>query len=121
MKLVRDLLDGRMVDRHGRPLGRVDGLVLEQPDGAPPRVVCFESGLVTLARRLHPRLARWMRAVERRLGVSEGDPVRFPIQALRDVGVDVKLDVAAGETGARRWEKWLRKHVVGRIPGSGAR
>ena len=119
MRLVRDLLDNRMVDRHGRPLGRVDGLVLEQRDGAPPRVVGFESGLVTLARRLHPRLARWTRDLERWLGIAAGDPVRFPIDALRDVGVDVRLDVAASETDARRWEQWLRKHVVGRIPGSG--
>ena len=38
MHLVRDLLDKRVVDRDGVPVGRVDGLLMEVREGEPPRM-----------------------------------------------------------------------------------
>ena len=34
MDLVRDLLDKLVVDRNGREMGRVDGIVLDHRDGS---------------------------------------------------------------------------------------
>src|SRR5437762_7806215 len=61
MDLVRDLLDAQLVDRQDRQIGRVDGVLLEVRDGEPPRVAAMEVGAITLARRLHPALGRWLR------------------------------------------------------------
>jgi hypothetical protein len=34
--------------------------------------------------------------------------------------VDVKVDLEAERTPALAWEHWIRRHIIGRIPGSGA-
>jgi hypothetical protein len=38
---------------------------------------------------------------------------------VKTVGRDIKLDVAAKETGAIDWEIWIARHIIERIPGSG--
>ena len=56
MDLARDLLDKLLVDRNQRPLGRVEGIVLElRADRPAAGRAAMEVGLVTAARRLHPR------------------------------------------------------------------
>ncbi len=120
MDLVRDLLDKRVLDRKGVTLGRVDGIVLELREGRPPVVAAIESGLPTLARRLHRALVYFAEALERAAGTSDGSPVRIPCSRISEVGTDVTLDLEASETSALAWEDWVRRHVVGRIPGSGA-
>src|SRR5919108_461534 len=61
VRLTHDVLDSQLMDREGRPCGKVDGIVLVVGEhGTPPRVVALEVGALTLARRLHPRLARWL-------------------------------------------------------------
>ena len=118
MDLVRDLLDNRLVDRRARLMGRADGVILELRAGAAPRVTAVESGLTTLARRLHPRLVRWALRLERALGVPGGGAFRIPSERIVDIGIDVKLDVDADETTAYAWENWLRDHVIRHIPGN---
>jgi hypothetical protein len=118
MELVRDVLDNRLVDRRKRPMGRVDGVILAARDGAAPRVIAIESGLTTLLRRIHPGLARLAAAVAHRLGLSTR-PIRIPVAHVVAIAIDIELDVRAEETGAYRVERWLRDHVVRRIPGSG--
>jgi len=70
MDLVRDVLDKRVVDRNGREMGRVDRIVLELRDGQPPRVAAFEIGPSALATRVHPRLGRWVEALEHAVGLA---------------------------------------------------
>jgi hypothetical protein len=121
MNLVRDLLDMQLVDRRQRSIGRVDGVRLELRPGAPPRVAAMEVGIVTAARRVHPRLGRWIQALARRWSPVPLRPVRLPLQLVRDVGVDIELDVdASSDPRLLRVEKWLRRHVIARIPGGGA-
>ena len=57
MDLIRDCLDKQLSDRHGRKMGKVDGLVMQIEKGQQPRIAYIEVGAVTQARRLHPRLA----------------------------------------------------------------
>ncbi len=119
MQLVREVLDEQVIDRDGRRIGKVDDIVLEVEEGGPPTVAAIEIGPVTLARRIHPTLARWVAATMRWLGVGTGEPVRIPFEKLSRQGVDVRADVDGSQTNAFAWERWLRDHVIGRIPGSG--
>jgi sporulation protein YlmC with PRC-barrel domain len=116
--LVRDLLDQPVVDRNGRPMGRVDGLVLDLRDGAPPRVVSVAIGPVVLGRRLHPVVGRWVAAIEQACGVSEGRPVEI---AMNDVTLaahrEVRADCAIGDTAAATVEQRVRGWIR-RIPGA---
>jgi hypothetical protein len=117
MDLVRDLLDKLVADRHGRELGRVDSIVLEVREHAPPRVAAIEIGPVALASRVRPLLGRWMRGLEIALGIAEGRPLRIAFGDILDTRDRIKVDRAAGETAAlvveQRLRAWIRT-----IPGS---
>jgi len=117
MELVRDCLDKQVDDRNKRRMGRVDGIVLVlEPDRA-PRVAYIELGVETLMNRMSVRLgrrvARWMRKWN-----IDPDPFRIPWGKLK-VGLNtVSADVEAEKTPALEWELWLRKKVIGKIPGA---
>jgi hypothetical protein len=111
MDLVRDVLDKAVVDRNGREMGRVDGIVLEAGAGGPPRVAALEIGPSVLAYRLRPVLARWIEAAERAWGVDEGRPVRITTDDILRVELEVTADVAVGQTGAENIELRLRRWV----------
>ena len=97
-------------------MGMVDGLVLEVGDGRPPKVTHILIGGVTLARRLS-RPIRWLALwFARRYGVRGGEPYRIPWSAVRDVGVNITLDLDARETPALYWEDQVRRFVR-RVPG----
>lgn len=117
MDLIRDCLDKRVDDRSKRRMGRVDGIVLEVEPGRPPRVAYIELGVKTLMNRLSRRLgnpiSRWME--RRRIDTA---PYRIPWGKI-EVGLnEVRADVEAEKTPALEWELWLRKKVIGRIPGA---
>ena len=109
MDLIRDVLDNQLVDRNQRRMGKVDGIVIRIPEHGPPKLAFVETGLVTKARRLHPRLAEW---------VSRwGNPYRIPWRRIVDIGVDVEIDIDAKETPLLATEFRLRR-LLKKIPGS---
>ena len=119
LHLVRDVLDKPLVDRKGDPMGRVDGVVIESAgDGSPPRVARIECGFPVLARRLHPRLARWVQALGQRFGVRGGRIYRISWSRVKSIKVEIPLDLDADRTPALRWEHWLRQRVVRWVPWS---
>lgn len=120
MELFRDVLDSRLVDRQGRAAGRVDGIVAEVRDGKPPVVTALESGVPELIRRVNLRAGGWVEAIGRRWGLRGGEVYRVSISKVRDVGMDIDLDLDARDTPLFAWERWLRERVISRIPGSGA-
>ena len=117
LALVRDLLDKRVIDRRGRDMGRVDGIVLDMREGAGPRVLAIEIGPVALAHRLSPTFGRWVAALELAFGVDHGRPVRIPFADILEITDSVKVDRAFGETAAATIEQRLRAWI-GRIPGA---
>lgn len=118
--LIRDVLDAQLLDRRGRKIGRVDGIVLELPAGRPPRVAGLEVGGVVCARRIHPQLARWFDALGQLLGFST-DPAFIDIDHVREIDVDVKLGLlASDEPRLLHVEKWVRERIVGKVPGAGS-
>jgi sporulation protein YlmC with PRC-barrel domain len=111
MDLVRDLLDKAVFDRNGREMGRVDGIVLEQGNGGPPRIAAIEIGPTVLAYRIRPSLARWADAFERAWGVGDGRPVRIAARDITKIDEDITVDVAIGQTAAEAVEQKLRRFL----------
>ena len=118
MELIRDCLDKQLSDRDGRKMGKVDGIVMLIDEGKRPRIAYVETGGVTQARRLHPRLAKWVARISKRWRVDKSDPFRIPWSKVVVSGIDVTVNVEAEKTPALAWEKWLRRKVIGRIPGA---
>lgn len=117
MDLFRDCLDKELEDRNHRRMGRVDGLILEVEDGHPPRVAYVEVGVKTLMDRLSRRLGTATARLLKKLGIDT-EPYRIPWGKLH-IGLNtVHADVEAEKTPALEWELWLRKKVIGRIPGA---
>ena len=116
MKVVRDVLDKLVIDRHEREMGRVDGILLDCRPGQAPRLSALLIGPSALGFRLHPTLGRLVAAVERALGIDQGRPVRIDFGDVSRIDSDVKVDVAISDTAAGIVEQRLRKWVV-RIPG----
>jgi hypothetical protein len=107
--LVRDVLDQLVVDRNGRVMGRVDGILLEQDANRPPRVTDILLGPAVLAERVHPALGRVVRRIEGWLGLDAGRPVRIPVDAIDRIDTRVHLRVPIGETAAGDTERRLRR------------
>ncbi len=116
MDIIRDVLDNQLVDRNNCKMGRVDGIVMELRDNKPPRLAYIEVGVPTLARRLHPRLERWVAALLGKWG-AHNQSFRIPFSKVRDVGIDVNVDLDAEATPVLAYEKWLREHFIERIGG----
>jgi hypothetical protein len=115
INLVRDVLDNLLVDRNDRCVGRVDGIVLELRKNRPPKVVAIEMSAATLGHRIHPLAGRIAAALASRLGA---EPVRLPISTIRNVGVDIDLDVdAERDPRLLKFEKWLSRTIIRKIPG----
>jgi hypothetical protein len=116
MHLVRDLLDNQVRDEKDRPMGKVDGIVLVLRQGRPPRVAAIELGMSTLLGRISPRLGRLASRLERRWGITDGEPVRIPLNKIDSIGIDVKVNVDADRTTVYDWERWIRRALIERIP-----
>ena len=117
--VVRDVLDQQLLDLHQRKMGRVDGIIMEIRNGAPPRLLYLEVGWVALARRLHPRLGRWLSAWFGQSAKRYGEAFRIPWTQVREIGIDIRVAMDAEQTPALAWERWLWEKILRRIPGSG--
>ncbi|MBA1144731.1 hypothetical protein [Mesorhizobium neociceri] len=119
MKLLRDILDKQVLDRNHVKIGKVDGLVAELRPGKPPMIVSIELGSITLARRLGQRPGHLMAGLAAKLGGKRhARPHRIAWGKVRDIGIDIELDIDVRETSIFAWQDWLRDHVIGRIPGA---
>jgi sporulation protein YlmC with PRC-barrel domain len=114
--LTRDVLDKQVIDRNGREMGRVDGIVLDHRPGEAPRVSALLIGPSVLGDRLHPVIGRWVAAFEHALGIGEGRPVRIEAGDVTRIDDDVRVDLAVGETAAGIVEQRLRAWLT-KIPG----
>jgi hypothetical protein len=118
VNLVRDVLDQQLIDREGRHAGKVDGIGIEIRDGGPPRVAYLDMGTDVLARRISPRVERWLQGWRKRLGRKPLEPFRVPWSKVTKVELSVEADFDAAREGADHVERWLAEHVIGRIPGA---
>ena len=118
MYLARDCLDNRLLDRHGKPVGHIDGIVMTIEGESQPRITAVELGSVVQARRVSARVGRWVERLSQRWGKMRPNPYRVPWSALERGDHDYRIDADAADVPTLAWEHWLRKHVIGRIPGA---
>lgn len=112
-----DLLDRQVLDREGRPVGKVDDIELALESGR-MRVTALLLGPQALGGRLGGRLGRWIAAMAQRIGDHDG-PIRLPIEDVGAFDVSIELKVPAEEIGrVGDLEDWLRDHFISRIPGA---
>lgn len=118
--LRRDVLDQLLKDRKHREFGRVDGVIVYLRQDRPPRLGEIELGMFTVLRRVNRRFAAWVERVASRVSPVRLDSVRLPFKDIRFTGLDIEMPVDA-ETDDRllRAEKWLRGHLIKRLPGAG--
>jgi hypothetical protein len=117
MELIRDCLDKQLVDQNNSNMGKCDGIVMRIGNGQ-PEITHIELGSVTRARRLHPRLGKWVADLVQRWGLAAHDPFRVPWSKVVVTGVTVTVGLEGEKTPAFAWEKWLRRNVIGKIPGA---
>ncbi|HEY2895654.1 MAG TPA: hypothetical protein VGJ12_00845 [Gemmatimonadaceae bacterium] len=116
--LVRDLLDKQLVDREGELLGRIDGIVMSYSADAPPQITHFELGAQTLARRLPSPFRRVLAWLAHRFSPRGSQPYRIEVSRIIHLGRTIKIDIDGTRSAARETERWVRDHIIGRIPGS---
>jgi hypothetical protein len=110
-------LDNRLLDRKGNPVGHIDGVIMTIDGGAQPRITAIEVGSVVQARRIGPRIARWVERLSERFGRMRPNPYRIAWSALEPGPHDYRVDAIAAELPQLAWEHWLRERVIRRIPG----
>jgi LmbE family N-acetylglucosaminyl deacetylase len=117
--LGRDVLDKQIIDAEETKMGRVDGIVLAIDGDAQPHIDHLELGFAVLARRLHPRLERWLQSLRERWSVRRSARQVIPWAKVSDLTVEhLQVDFKAWDTPAFDWERAARK-VVKKIPGAG--
>lgn len=112
-----EILDQQLLDRDRRCMGMVDGVALELREGRPPRVTHLLVGGEVLGRRLSRPIGPLVVWIARRWGVLRNGPYRIPWSLVRDVGVDITVDLDARETPLLQWEERVRR-LVRKLPGS---
>jgi sporulation protein YlmC with PRC-barrel domain len=119
LRIVRDVLDKKLLDSDECVMGRVDGIVIEFPEGRQPRLVRLEIGGEILAARVAGWLVRPVRWLAESWGPRRARTVTIDWKHVKRMGRDVHVDISADDTEALAWEHWLAEHVIGKIPGSG--
>jgi sporulation protein YlmC with PRC-barrel domain len=111
------LLDRRVVDRHGRVLGKVDDLELDTDDSGRLHVSAVLMGPEALGRRLGGRLGAFVSSFGR-LRADDGAPPRIAWVHVVEVAEEVRTDLDGDDLEFPRSERWLREHMVEPLPGS---
>ena len=117
MDVVRDVLDKAVIDRNGREMGRIDGILLEQQPDQPLRLAAVLIGPAALGDRVHPRLGRLVRWIERRFGVDHNRPARVEFADIEHIETKVRLRLTISDTAVAAVEQRLRSWLL-RLPGS---
>lgn len=116
------LLDRQIVDSADMPVGKVDDLEFQMPeDDGLPVLTDILCGHAALLGRLDRRLGTAGEMLRRviRPDVDPG-PARIPWSAVIDVATDVRLAGSGEGLEVSAVERWLARHVIGHLPGSGA-
>ena len=114
------LLDHQILGRDQEMVGNVDDVALEERDGRLVAVGLLR-GPGAWAQRQPGAVGRWGRAMWRRLDPREDPrPLVLPLDHVLSIGSAVHVDPWADAflAGSDGLELWLRRHVVGRIPGA---
>jgi len=114
------LLDRQLVDPHDRLCGKVDDLELEEGDDGVLHVSAILCGPGALLRRTgFERLGGWLRRfVQSTFVGGDGDPGRIPFEHVKEIASEVRITLDQEDLATFAGERWVRDHVIARIPGS---
>lgn len=106
-----DLLDRQILDPKGVPVSTVDDLEITTPDDLahldpdhPPVIDALLTGPILMTRVFGGRL-------------PDSRFIRIPWRVVSECGIVVSVGVLADSLDASWTERWMRDHVIGRIPG----
>lgn len=123
LSLRMSLLDKQIVDSGRLPIGRVDDIELELPEGGGgPHIVALLTGAQALGERLDGTGGRWLARVAARLRGSDAGhgPARIDASVIEEIEPFVRLGVPLSELRhVAPLERWLARHLVEPIPGAG--
>ncbi|MER5458676.1 hypothetical protein ABT008_28295 [Micromonospora sp. NPDC002389] len=120
IEVSRQLLDRQLVDVAGRLLGKVDDVEFAFDADGVPYLRTVLSGPGALGARVGGRLGRMLvLTAERFVTDRPVAPLRIPYDLVARVDSAVWLRVSAEELAPSPVEEWLRRRLIGRIPGSG--
>lgn len=117
MYIVRDLLDKELIDVNWLRMGRIDGLAMEVREGEQPRITTICVGGTVLTNRLPGFVGRWGTAFLQRFGLRRGAPFLIPWSRVMRVDRQIRVDVNSDESAAMASSRWVRDHIIDRIPG----
>ncbi len=112
-----DLLDRHVVDRDGRPVGKVDDLELSEGEDGTLEVSALLLGPQALGQRVGGVLGRTMRGVGIRLTGDENG-ARIDLATVDEIGVVIKLKLPLAQLPVGRFEGWVREHLIRPLPGA---
>jgi hypothetical protein len=117
------LLDRQLLDRDGFACGKVDDLELDEREDGTVLVTAILCGPGALLERVgRARLGGWLRRFAASMYPWSAEaPGRVPFERVSRLSNHVELDVHHEELATFAGERWVRDHLVGRIPGSGHR
>jgi hypothetical protein len=119
--MARDVLDKIVRDKRGRECGRVDSIIVEVRSGGPAVATHIESGLFAVCARVNHRFASIVRWLAARLFSMPLGSVTLPLDEFIHESHFIEFPIdGEADPKVMRTEKWLRKHVVERIPGGKA-
>ncbi|KDN20140.1 PRC-barrel domain-containing protein [Amycolatopsis rifamycinica] len=110
------LLDRQIVGEDGTVVGKVDDLELRAEDGRYV-VDALLVGPEALADRLGGPIGRLLHHIGR--GFRARAPQRIPMNAIRRIEPTIVVTTAIAHATGSPSEDWLRRRVIGRIPGAG--
>jgi hypothetical protein len=117
LDIMGDVLDKPVIDRDGRPLGRVDGITVRLTDGEPPRLDSVLIGPAALAWRVSPRAERLVTAFERKLRLPGKSTLALAFTDVEVKHLHLEAHVSAAATGLLALEQRLQRWLA-RLPGS---
>lgn len=119
IRIVRDVLDKKLIDSEKCEMGRVDGVVLQFPEGGEPRLVRLEIGGEILAARVGKWAVRPTKWLADHFGPRRKPTIEIEWGKVKRMGRDLHLELRADETEALAWEHWMADHFAKKIPGGG--
>src|SRR3954466_8626469 len=114
-----NLLDRQILDREGRPVGKVDDVEITYDDAGTPSVSALLIGQQALGRRIGGTLGGWIARTARQLSdAPDRPPIRIGTDLIAEITSAVNLSVSRDMLPGPPLETWLRDHLIGRIPGA---
>jgi sporulation protein YlmC with PRC-barrel domain len=115
------LLDRQIVDRDGGFAGNVDDVELSpNEDGTTLFVTALHSGPGALSRRFGwVRFGAWRERFHQTVDLDLDRIWPIPMERVTKIGSSVDVDASVEELPAGATRKWVREHLIMRIPGSG--